>query len=70
MPDPTNAARQRRFRERQAGRLAEVLTCTSCSKRHIGAHGGLCRDCWRRTPEGREWQRLRIAAYRARNRQP
>lgn len=68
MTDPTNAERQRRWRERQAGRLApaQQLTCSSCNAACTGAHGTLCRDCWRRTPEGKDWQRLRMAAYRKR----
>ena len=56
MPDPTAAARARRYRERMAGRLAPVerLNCSACSGHHTGAHGGLCRACWiRLTPDGR-----------------
>lgn len=68
MPDPTNAERQRRWRDRQAGRLepAPQLSCTTCGRSCSGSHGPICRDCFRRTPEGREWQRLRMAAYRKR----
>lgn len=68
MPDPTNAERQRRWRERQAGKLAPAvkIPCSSCGKIHTGAHGSLCRDCFRKSPNGKEWQRLRMAAYRAR----
>ena len=74
MPDPTNADRQRRWRERQAGRAAPAakVLCTVCGIIHTGAHGTLCRLCWRKTPDGLEWQRQRIAALRARrnNTQP
>jgi hypothetical protein len=65
--DRTNAERQRRWRERQARQLppAEKLICSSCGGACTGSRGALCRNCWRRTPEGREWQRLRLAAYRS-----
>lgn len=64
--DRTNADRQRRWRQRQAGQLppAERLACSSCGAACTGSHGGLCAPCWRKTPDGREWQRQRIAAYR------
>jgi hypothetical protein len=70
--DATGAERQRRWRLRQAGQLEPALrlNCSTCGKVCTGAHGGLCRDCFRRTPEGREWQRLRIAEYRRRRSQP
>lgn len=65
-PDPTNTERQRRWRLRQAGELPPVerLSCSSCGARCTGAHGALCLRCWRQTTEGREWQRLRVAAFR------
>lgn len=68
MPDTTNAERQRRWRERQAGRLgpAQRLACSTCGAIHTGAHGSLCRNCWRKTADGMAWQRQRMAAYRAR----
>lgn len=64
--DSTNTERQRRWRLRQAGKLPNVerLSCSSCGKPCTGAHGTLCLRCWRQTPDGREWQRLRVAAYR------
>jgi hypothetical protein len=64
--DRTNAERQLRWRLRQAGQLppAEQLSCSSCGSACTGSHGALCAKCWRRTPEGKEWQRLRVAAFR------
>jgi hypothetical protein len=56
MPDPTGAARSRRYRERKAKRLppAVRVPCEACGIIHTGAHGLLCCRCWRRlTPEGR-----------------
>lgn len=67
MPDPTAAARQRCYRERQAGRLGPALVC-SCGRRASGSHGALCSRCWLRTDAGRKWQRLRVAEYRRRKR--
>jgi hypothetical protein len=70
LTDRTNTDRQRRWRQRQAGMLppAERLSCTSCGAGCTGSHGALCSRCWRRTPEGKEWQRLRVAAYRQQKR--
>lgn len=71
MPDPTNAARQRRWRDRQAGRLppADRLTCTACGRAHTGARGVLCSRCWTAlTPEGRADRAARVARSRARRR--
>lgn len=70
-PDPTNADRQRRYRERQAGRLppAERPICPACSITHTGARGLLCSRCWERlTEEGRQFKRDRVAKARARRR--
>lgn len=69
MPDPTNAERQRRWRERQAGRLApaEPLFCAACEAVHRGRHGALCSRCWTSlTPEGRADRAARVAKSRAR----
>lgn len=71
MPDRTNAERQRRYRERQAGRLApaQPLTCAACGRNHTGAHGLLCSRCWTAlTPEGRADRAARVAKTRARRR--
>jgi hypothetical protein len=56
MPDPTAAARSRRYRERKAKRLppAPKVPCQACGRIHTSAHGDLCQRCWLRlTPEGR-----------------
>jgi hypothetical protein len=68
MPDPTNAERQRRWRERQAGRLppAERPICPACSITHMGARGVFCSRCWERLdPAGRQFKRDRVAKARA-----
>jgi hypothetical protein len=72
MPDPTNADRQRRYRERQAGRLpaAPRPVCPACGITHTGARGPLCSRCWTRlTPEGRadRVERVRRAQRRKRD---
>ena len=69
MPDPTNAERQRRWRERQAERLSPVVRvpCKACPTVHTGAHGELCSRCWERlTVEGRAAKALRVRKSRAR----
>jgi len=69
MPDTTNAARQRRWRERQAERLppAVRVPCEACGIMHTGAHGVLCSRCWERlTVKGRAAKALRVRNSRAR----
>jgi hypothetical protein len=71
MPDPTGAARQRRYRERQAGRLpaADRPTCAACGITHTGARGVLCSRCWTRlTPEGRAERAERVRRAQKRKR--
>ena len=71
MPDPTNASRQRRYRERQAGRLppASKPTCPACGITHTGARGPLCSRCWERLDSaGRQFKADRVAKSRARKR--
>jgi hypothetical protein len=71
MPDPTGAERQRRWRERQAERLAPAVrvSCEACGIIHTGAHGLLCSRCWERlTVEGRAAKALRVRKSRARRR--
>lgn len=68
MTDPTNAERQRRWRERQAGRLppADRPVCPACGIVHTGARGPLCSRCWERlTPDGRAFKAERVARSRA-----
>ena len=67
--DPTNAARQRRWRERQAERLppAVRVPCEACSTMHTGKYGLLCQRCWLRlTPEGRAEVSARVQRSKAR----
>ena len=69
--DPTAAARQRRWRERQAERLppAVRLPCEACPTLHTGRHGALCQRCWLKlTPEGRADVAERVRRSRARRR--
>ena len=68
MPDPTNADRQRRWRDRQAGRpVLDPPSCQACGRTHTGAHGLLCSRCWTSlTVEGRADRAARVARSRAR----
>lgn len=68
MPDSDAAARKRRQRARNRGELPPVPTCPDCGKPAKGQHAPLCSRCWLKTSEGREWQRLRIQAWRKRGR--
>ena len=71
MTDPTGAERQRRYRERLAGRLppAQRPTCPACGITHTGARGVLCSRCWERLdPAGRAFKAERVARSRARRR--
>jgi hypothetical protein len=63
MPDPTGAARQQRWRDRQ--RTGQAATVCQCGRKAYGEHAPLCRKCWLVTNAGREWNRLRIARLRA-----
>jgi hypothetical protein len=66
--DGTNADRQRRWRERQAGRLPAPAKpiCPACGITHTGARGMFCSRCWERlTPEGRQFKADRVARSRA-----
>ena len=68
----SGADRQRRYRERKAGRLAPAprFACLSCGILHLGARGALCSRCWERlTPEGRAYRADRVARSRARKRE-
>jgi hypothetical protein len=73
MSDPTNAERQRRWRERQAERLppAVRVPCETCPTLHTGAHGLKCSRCWERfTSEGRADRAARVARFRAKQAPP
>lgn len=69
MPDPTGADRQRRWRDRQAGRLPSVdrPSCAACGRVHTGIRGVLCSRCWRAlTPEGKADRVERVRRAQAR----
>ncbi len=66
--DPNNAENQRRWRERQAGRLppAPRPVCPACGITHRGARGLLCSRCWERLdPAGRAFKAERVRKVRA-----
>lgn len=65
MPDPTAAARKRLQRARERGQAPPPATCCDCGKSITGTHGAWCSRCWLKTDAGRQWQRERMAAYRA-----
>jgi hypothetical protein len=68
MANPNAAANSRRYRERRAQRLAPLQQCSTCPRRHHGAHGDLCNRCWQAlTPEGRADRAARVALSRARH---
>lgn len=63
----TNAEKQRRWRERQAGRLPPIPCCPTCGRPAPAAakHDGLCVYCWRiSTPEGVAENRARQTRWR------
>ena len=73
MPDyiPDRAAaneRQRRYKQRLAGLLAPVPRCVDCGCQAMAADPDeaepRCCRCWRRTDEGREWNRARMRTAR------
>jgi hypothetical protein len=68
--DPTAAARQRRWRERQqAGTPWQPPVCAACGSNTSGTYSNLCRRCWERlTPEGRAAKAERVRQSRARRR--
>lgn len=55
--------RTRRHRARLAGLLPPVPTCTTCGHQRRSG-GSLCATCWRRTPEGKAWNRERMRLAR------
>lgn len=60
----TSAERMQLYRARQRGEAPPPSRCCDCNKRITGARGEWCSRCWLKTDAGREWQRLRIKAYR------
>ena len=66
MPD-TPAERERRYRERLAGRLPPVPRCPQCGRQIRGAgRDGLCSRCWALTPAGKVDLRQRVQRSRSR----
>jgi hypothetical protein len=57
-------ARVRRYRLRKAGELPPIPRCPDCGGRVL-VGGPLCSTCWRRTDEGKAWNRERMRQARA-----
>jgi hypothetical protein len=71
-PDPSPAAqRQRLYRQRKAGLApgGRRFLCEGCPRRHAGAHGRLCWQCARQTPEGRATVARLVWEHRQRQKQ-
>jgi predicted amidophosphoribosyltransferase len=52
---------QRRLRLRRAGLLPPLPTCPDCGRQMRSTRNApLCSRCWKRTPAGREANRLRM----------
>lgn len=67
--DPTNNARQQRWRDRARGKLdpAPKVECVACGKTHTGARGAHCSKCWElHTVEGKAFRAARNRKYKAR----
>jgi hypothetical protein len=80
MPDPNTpntpapsaaVQRQRLYRQRKQGEApgGRRIPCESCSRRHTGAHGLLCWECARKTPEGRATVARLVWEHRQRQKQ-
>ena len=70
--DPTNKARQQRWRDRQSGKLppAPKAECVACGKTHTGARGEHCSVCWEKhTVEGRAFKAARVAKVAAKKKE-
>ena len=62
---------QRRLRLRRAGLLPDLATCADCDRQARSTRTApLCSCCWRLSPAGREWNRLRMAARRSAQKTP
>lgn len=59
-----HALRNRRHRLRKAGLLPPVPRCPACGGQ-VRVGGPLCCACWRKTDEGRRWNRERMRKRRA-----
>jgi len=53
----------------QRQRLYRRIPCESCGRRHTGAHGQLCWQCARQTPEGRATVARLVWEHRQRQKQ-
>jgi ribosomal protein L32 len=63
----TSQQRTARYRARQRGQEPPLPTCPQCSRLLLSTRTApLCSRCWRLSPDGRKWNRQRIAAARAR----
>lgn len=65
----SHTERQRRWRARQRGSLDPVQRCScgnSIFARGLSPHRGtgLCRTCWRASPDGMAWERARRSRRR------
>ena len=77
MPDPSTpdlslaAQRQRLYRQRKADLAprGRRIPCESCPRSHTGAHGLLCWQCARQTPEGRATVARLVWEHRQRQKQ-
>ena len=59
------AAATARWRLRKAGVLPPLAPCPICGRVVRSTRTApLCSRCWRRSPAGREWDRLRVQARR------
>jgi hypothetical protein len=65
MPE-SSQARTARWRARLAGTMPPLPDCLMCGRTVSSARTApLCSRCWKRSVAGREWNRARMAAARA-----
>jgi ribosomal protein L32 len=63
----TPADKTARHRLRLAGNLPALPTCPQCGRTVISDRTApLCSQCWKQSPEGKEWNRERVARQRSR----
>lgn len=63
MPNP-DTERKRRWRARKRGVLEPVPTC-ACGRKMLGDRE-MCRACWLKTDEGKEYTRQKVQRHRSR----
>ena len=61
----TNAEAARRYRERKAGRAAELAACSCCERQVRRLQSSLCSRCWAKTPDGKAATLERVRRHRA-----